>query len=260
MSALTETQEQIFNDGERLIPGLTHDIIELIRHRTTYVFFKRIIEQDLASGIVRGPIRILDLGCGVGHGCKELAGIADARITGVDIMPEALEYARANYGTSNVEYLQSSIEDYVENMDSFDYIVSRHALEHVEDGLSLCSRLKWSQRLMVDVPYKEPAGVNPHHLVSEIEDESFPAHPTAEFFYQDMQGAIHQSPHGVADINTITYAISQAALPAPSTLLPLPFPRWEPPYFILYKALDFALRKVMKFLDSAMKSYTRMCR
>ena len=91
MKKLTPVEEVIFNDGERLIPGVTHDLAEVIRHRSSYLFFQKVIESDLANR-KRGsnPIQIVDLGCGVGYGCRILSGIADVHVLGVDHSPESL--------------------------------------------------------------------------------------------------------------------------------------------------------------------------
>jgi SAM-dependent methyltransferase len=182
-------EARIYNNGERLIPGLTHDLPELIRHRSTYAFYRKIIalDQELTSD---KPIRILDLGCGVGYGCAELSGIPNSTIIGVDMSPEAIEFARANYARDNVSYLVANIEDFVQKAETFEYVVSRHVLEHVRQGLGLCSQLKWTKRLLVDVPFQEKAGVNPHHLVAEIDEVSFNPDPTSRFFYQDLSGVI----------------------------------------------------------------------
>ena len=100
-------QRNIYNEGERLIPGLTHDISEVIRHRSSYVFWKRIIELDISlkHNKTQKKVGILDLGCGVGHGCKVLSSIPNTLVTGVDVSEQVIGYARKHYPARNIEYL-----------------------------------------------------------------------------------------------------------------------------------------------------------
>jgi hypothetical protein len=42
---------------------------------------------------------------------------------------------------------------------------------------------------MFDVPYDEPTGRNPHHVVNDIREESFSAWEDAELFFQDLDGS-----------------------------------------------------------------------
>ena len=60
MNKLTRTEEIIFNNGERLIPRVTHDLNELIRHRSSYLFFKEVISKDLSS-VAKKTVTIIDL-------------------------------------------------------------------------------------------------------------------------------------------------------------------------------------------------------
>ncbi len=44
--------EEIYNDGERLIPGETYDVLEVMRHKSSYKIFKKIIEADILSSLL----------------------------------------------------------------------------------------------------------------------------------------------------------------------------------------------------------------
>ena len=44
---------------------------------------------------------------------------------------------------------------------------------------------------MFDVPYNEPAGRNPHHLIHEIREETFDPFENAELFFQDLDGSLY---------------------------------------------------------------------
>jgi 2-polyprenyl-3-methyl-5-hydroxy-6-metoxy-1,4-benzoquinol methylase len=185
----SKLEEKIYNEGERLIPGVTHGIRELIRHTSSYVFFKKVIELDMESGTVSKPVRIVDLGCGVGHGCYILSKIPGAQVLGVDISPESLEYARKYYSKKNISYQLADLKEFVSAMTEYDYVVSRGVMEHIPNGLHIISTAKWRHRLLFDVPYDEPAG-NPHHQLVGIRVKDFSEFPEAELFYEDLEGVV----------------------------------------------------------------------
>jgi SAM-dependent methyltransferase len=214
-----ELEGVIYNEGERLIPGVTHDRAELIRHRSSYVFWRDIINADGARGV-----SILDLGCGVGHGCVTLAKLRGTGVVGVDSSAESLAYAQANYRRRNVRYVQADMRDYLENMRAFDYVVSRGAIEHVPNGLTLLHAAQWRRRLMFDVPYDEPTGRNPHHVVNDIREESFSAWEDAELFFQDLDGVIHSKKRH--QTNVIGCVASAPDLPRVADLFQFPVPAW----------------------------------
>src|SRR5919199_4889801 len=137
MRKLSSLEEKIYNAGERLIPGITHDIPELVRHRNSYFFFRRVIELDIASRGEAETLRIVDLGCGVGYGCEILSELPNVHIVGVDSSAESIEFARTRYARSNITYEIADLLEYIHTMPEFDYVVSRGVLEHVPDGLQL---------------------------------------------------------------------------------------------------------------------------
>ena len=175
--------EKIYNQGERLIPGETHDLAESIRHKSSYKFFRKVIESDILSdpSMLKNKIKILDIGCGVGHGTLLLSGIIGVEITAIDISKESIAYAKQNYSAENIEYVTSSVEDFIELVKKYDYIVSRHAIEHIKDGINLVSKFGYTKRLIVNVPFNEADG-NPYHLVNWITEKDFDSYPNKEFF------------------------------------------------------------------------------
>lgn len=191
MKELSPLEKKIHNAGERLIPGVTHDILELVRHRSSYLFFRQVIEHDMATRASLEPIRIVDLGCGVGHGCETLSDLPNVQVVGVDSSPESIEFARTHYARENITYEVADLVEYVPSMLDFDYVVSRNVFEHVPDGLRMALSTKWRYRLLFDVPYDEPEGRNPHHALSGIREESFAELSEGELFFQDMQGVIY---------------------------------------------------------------------
>lgn len=192
---LSALEEKIFNCGERLIPNVTHNIDEFIRHRSSYVFFRRVIEYDLSCRRHAGPIRILDLGCGVGHGCGTLADIKHSQIVGIDSSQESIQYAELHYSGKNITYQISDLVNYIPSMPEFDYIVSRNVFEHLPDGLHLGAMAKWRFRMLFDVPYAEPRGRNPHHCLFNIDEASLSIFQNIEIFYQDLTGIVYDIQH-----------------------------------------------------------------
>jgi SAM-dependent methyltransferase len=229
---LTPLERAIYNEGERLIPWVTHGVGEVVRHTSSYAFFRMVIGADMASGEgtrLRDGIGIVDLGCGVGHGCRSLSGIPGARITGVDVSPECVEYARIRYAADNVTYRAADLKGYIPEMPEFDYVVSRGVMEHLPDGLSLIHGARWRNRLLFDVPYDEPAEANPHHVLTGIRESDFSVFADAELFYQDLDGVIHDSARKPPRPNMIVCVCTRPGLPRVADLpLEFPVPAWRP--------------------------------
>lgn len=216
---LTDAEAVIYNEGERLIPGRSHDYMEVRRHYGSYLFFKAVILADQAQSPVSGGPTIVDLGCGVGHGCSTLAQIPGARVLGVDVSEESLAYARRHYDRPSITWQQSDLVAFVESMPSFDYVVSRGVLEHIPNGIDLAVNAQWNRRLMFDVPYAEPRGRNPHHVLSEITEVDFARFKDAELFFQDLAGVIYGAPQKPAGPNVIMCACRKSGLTPVATLL-----------------------------------------
>ena len=93
-------------------------------------------------------LRVLDLGCGVGRNCIEVASKyrqIDCRIDGVDILPLAIEKLNENAleqdVSDNVCGIASSIEEYAIPNDVYDLIMAVSALEHVDSKESFIQKL-----------------------------------------------------------------------------------------------------------------------
>lgn len=156
---------------ERLIPEQVHDedlaaseSLEL--HRKRYEF--------AAAQAVGGSL--LDMACGVGYGTRL---IADRRadlsdLTGVDISPEAIRYARENYahGASGpvgyVEHDAMTFSREGPDAGAFDSIVSLETIEHLPRPEAFFAHLVGLLRpggmLIASVPVTPSVDLNPHHL------------------------------------------------------------------------------------------------
>ena len=228
MEELSDLERAIYNDGERLIPGVTHDINEVIRHRGSYMFFSKVIRNDLSIIKAPRPIQIIDLGCGVGHGCYTLSQVRSSHVVGVDHSNEGLQYAGSHYANGNIEYKFADLVAFISTMPEYDYVTSRGVLEHIPNWLRLALSIKWRYRLMFDVPYNEPAGPNPHHVLHNIREDSFSEFPRAEIFFQDLAGIIYDAGHKPPKPNMIICVCSNPDLPKVSERIRFPIKAWQP--------------------------------
>jgi len=184
---LNDLEELVFNEGERLIPGKTHRPEELTRHLSSYNFFKDRILED--RHLITYPFTIADLGSGVGYCCKLLSEIPYSIIIGVDNSEACRLYAKEHYSGSNIHYKTEDLHDFIANMSAYDYVVSRGVFEHIEDGLTLATKVKFNRMFIFDVPYNEAPG-NPHHKLLGITEDSFSGFKNKELYYQDLAGKI----------------------------------------------------------------------
>lgn len=108
--------------GERVIPGEVDP--DLWReHVSRYL---------LARSWVSGA-RVLDAGCGTGYGAALLAETA-AHVTGLDLAPDALDYARAHYPASNLVFQQGECSKLPFADGEFDWVVAFEVIEHLPDA------------------------------------------------------------------------------------------------------------------------------
>lgn len=94
-------------------------------------------EALLRAAGVGGPMRVLDLGTGLGHVASLVADLLDAggSVLGVDQADRLLEVAerrRAAAGAENIEFLQADVRTFSAS-EPFDAIVARLLLFHLPD-------------------------------------------------------------------------------------------------------------------------------
>ncbi|MBS0290028.1 MAG: glycosyltransferase [Proteobacteria bacterium] len=220
---MNRLQQLIYNEGERLVPYVSHNEEELVRHRSSYAFFYEVITKDLEIVPFRKnrKLSIIDLGFGCGFGCAILSNIPHSVITGIDIGKECKTYAQQYYFRDNVEYIIEDLIQFIPRMPSYDYAVSRGVLEHIPNGLALIDSISCHRRIMIDVPYNEKPG-NQHHVLTAIREDSFSHLKNCEIFYEDIDGAIYPGHARPENANMIMAIVSHPDLPKVSTYFDFP--------------------------------------
>jgi SAM-dependent methyltransferase len=130
--------------GERVIPGKVEPDL----------FNEHLCRYHFAGPLVAGK-KVLDLGCGAGYGTFELARKAQWA-AGLDISPEAIEYARRHYALPNLNYLVGDCCQTGLVNASFDAIICFELIEHLAEQPSLmeeiCRLLKPSGFVLISTP------------------------------------------------------------------------------------------------------------
>jgi SAM-dependent methyltransferase len=170
--------------GERFIPGTPGEI--WLEHWHRYHF---------ATRYVAGRV-VLDVACGEGYGSALIARHA-ARVTGVDISPQAIEHAKEAYaGLANASFACASCTQLPLPGASIDVAVSFETLEHIEaqDAFldELARVLKPGGVLLISCPnkleYTDKRGfVNEYH-VRELYRDELAAMLAARFPHQQWHG------------------------------------------------------------------------
>ena len=136
-------------------------------HRARYRWasdqLKAILDEPHAYGLGRGEpenMRVLDYGCGTGHG-TDLLRTTGFDAIGYDPDPEAIGWGRDHFKLGGDVLTVRGPPD----GSRFDAIVAFEVLEHLDapPAETLAGLLKMAPIVIGSVPYLEPAGFNPHH-------------------------------------------------------------------------------------------------
>lgn len=107
--------------GERFIPENSDEQIK-IEHLQRYYSILDIIKDKV----------VLDAACGEGYGTFQLASTA-AQAIGIDISEETIQHASATYASSNLKYMQASIDKLPVGSNTIEVVVSFETIEHVDE-------------------------------------------------------------------------------------------------------------------------------
>jgi 2-polyprenyl-3-methyl-5-hydroxy-6-metoxy-1,4-benzoquinol methylase len=136
--------------------------------KANVIYDEHLVRYELAAQLAAAK-NILDIACGSGYGSKILAEAGAQKVTAVDIDAEALEAAKINFGSANLEYKAEDAENIAEADKTFDLITSFETIEHLKNAekyLSEIARvLKPEGVFLVSTPNIEVFGQkNPFHL------------------------------------------------------------------------------------------------
>lgn len=145
--------------GERTLPGIPEE---------NYWFQRHVVAYEYAATLARGEV--LDAGVGEGYGAAILARTATT-VVGVDLEPEVIEHAAANY--PDVHFERADLLELPFPDQHFDAVVSLQVIEHLQRPREFVSEiarvLKPGGVLILSTPNRltfSPDGIrNPFHTV-----------------------------------------------------------------------------------------------
>ena len=112
---------------------------------------------------------VLDVGCGTGGLTKILSKYAD-KVIGIDVSPNMIATAEARNTSSNIEYLVTDVESYLDELSSkFDAIICIAALHHMNEESALRkmkNHLNKNGKILILDLYKQNSAVD--YLLSGI--------------------------------------------------------------------------------------------
>lgn len=160
--------------GERVFEGSTPERIWL----------DHIYRYEYAKKLVKGR-NVLDISCGTGYGSRILCGGGAAKVIGLDISNDIIDFASSKYRTNVLEFRVGDILniDFVNN--NFDVITCFETIEHVNSRdkafLELQRVLKPEGILIISSPNRRLT--SPGKSINEQPDNPFHTieYSTAEF-------------------------------------------------------------------------------
>ena len=139
---------------------------------------------------------VLDVGCGAGHG-SNLLSKKYKKVYGVDISPDAIEYAKNNWASDNIEFVVGSAMDIPFPDSTFDTISAFEVFEHLSDWRKFLSELRRVLKpggvVYISTPNKTlyspgtKKPINPHH-VFEMTIPEFESAVKEFFVLKNMHG------------------------------------------------------------------------
>jgi ubiquinone/menaquinone biosynthesis C-methylase UbiE len=127
---MSENKDIIFT-GERVVEGKTPERI-WSDHKARYEFAAEYVKDKI----------VLDISCGTGYGSKILYKRGAAKVIGIDISSDSIDFAVANYKTKGIDFEVGNILSipYPENY--YDVITCFETIEHINSQEKVLSELK----------------------------------------------------------------------------------------------------------------------
>jgi len=130
------------NESVFLVPGKPRMYSLWQQHINRYIF---------AAGFARDKV-VLDVACGAGYGSDYLIKMGAKKVVGGDISEDAIEYARAQYKSNDLQFVRLNAVKLPFSRDCFDAIVSFETIEHLkeyENFLFECKRVLKDKGLFI---------------------------------------------------------------------------------------------------------------
>ncbi len=159
--------------GERIVPGKMQGWAPV---------FAEHMERYAYASEFCGDKDVLDIACGTGFGMSLLSCVA-RRITGIDISPEAVEFARLLPYFCEADHLVGDAKDCWFIDDCFDLVVSFETIEHLDNPVGFIKKchsyLKPGGLMIASVPLVDY--LTPYHKHTFDEDSFFKLFEDAGF-------------------------------------------------------------------------------
>ena len=155
---LKEVRERVYFNKSTL-KDIEFDILNR-RHIERYALIRQYLYGD-----------VLDVSCGSGYGSYLVSNNPDINsVLGLDISKEGIDWAKANFETEKVKFLQKRIEDHTSKAD---VLVSIETIEHLENPHILNDLAERCQvdQILVSYPSKKTTRYNAFHFSDFIDDE-----------------------------------------------------------------------------------------
>ena len=114
--------------------GIRENILQRIWHENKLSNFKKIVNEANYS-------IILDVGCAGGEFSNKISNIfPQAKITGIDIYSNAIEYGKRRY--PHIKFIQADAHRIPSNDNSFDLVVCYETIEHLVEPLKALKEIR----------------------------------------------------------------------------------------------------------------------
>lgn len=129
-------QAELMDDPACDLPTLRRTYRQFAHLNALIAGWRGIYVRDLRPRLRRGPLTLLDIGCGGGDVPRHLAGWAlrdglTLTVTGIDTDERAIAYARAQPGPPNLTFRHALSRDLRREGQAFGAVTSNHLLHHL---------------------------------------------------------------------------------------------------------------------------------
>ena len=117
------------------------DQVALRYDNGVHVKHRLIHYHDFFVERIRQGERVLDIGCGKGEMAYDIAVRASAFVTGIDIDPQHLAFARSRFKHPNITYIEGDALTCLPT-EPFDAVILSNVLEHIEERVAFLRRVQ----------------------------------------------------------------------------------------------------------------------